>query len=136
MAMIPGVLPQDARTYFEELVDVHKNQKSVSSTAPQGRELADSKRLLKYRSFPSFGCGFDSHRPLHNSRCFNCPYTANLLESALKIDRFGPQMDPAGFNWTPPICSGNRPVVRGLALRGTRRARPRGRNWASSPHEA
>src|ERR1700741_1352861 len=60
MAMIPGVLPQDARTYFEELVDVHKNQKSVSSTAPQGRELADSKRLLKYRSFPSFGRGFDS----------------------------------------------------------------------------
>src|ERR1700756_3596461 len=64
MAMIPGVLPQDARTYFEELVDVHKNQKSVSRTAPQGRELADSKRLLKYRSFPGFGRGFDSHRPL------------------------------------------------------------------------
>jgi hypothetical protein len=41
--------------------------------------------------FPSFGCGFDSHRPLHNSRCFNCPYTANLTESNLKMDRFGPR---------------------------------------------
>ena len=59
--------------------------------------------------------GFDSHRPLHNSRCFNCPYTANLAESSLKMDRFGPQMDPTEFNWTPTICRGNRPVVRWLA---------------------
>jgi hypothetical protein len=26
--------------------------------------------------------------------CFNCPYTANLPESSLKMDRFGP-------GWTP-----------------------------------
>ena len=65
MAMIPGVLSQDARTYFEELLDVRCKQKSVSRTAPQGRELADSKRLLKYRSFPGFGRGFDSHRRSH-----------------------------------------------------------------------
>src|ERR1700728_1772604 len=70
----------------------------------------------QYRSFPSFGRGFDSHRPLHNSRCFNCPYTANLVESGLKMDRFGPQMDPAGFNWTPTICRRNRPVVQWPAL--------------------
>jgi hypothetical protein len=25
MAMIPGVLSQDARTYFEELLDAHKD---------------------------------------------------------------------------------------------------------------
>src|SRR6266481_9780548 len=64
----------------------------------------------QYRSFPSFGRGFDSHRPLHKSRSFNCPYTANLPESSFKMDRFGPQMDPTGFNWTPTICRGNRPV--------------------------
>jgi hypothetical protein len=40
MAMIPGVLPQDARTNLEELLDVHKE--SMNRTAPQGMELADS----------------------------------------------------------------------------------------------
>jgi hypothetical protein len=56
----------------------------------------------QYRSFPSFGRGFDSHRPLHNSRV-NCPYTADLPESSMKMKRFGPQMDPDEFNWTPMI---------------------------------
>ena len=32
------------------------------------------------------------------------------------MDRFGPQMDPAGFNWTPAICRGNRQVVKWPAL--------------------
>jgi hypothetical protein len=32
------------------------------------------------------------------------------------MDRFGPQMDPAGFNWTPTICRGNRTVVQRAAL--------------------
>ena len=39
----------------------------------------------------SYGFGFDSHRPLHKSRCPNWSYTANLPEFARKIDRFGPQ---------------------------------------------
>jgi len=32
------------------------------------------------------------------------------------MDRFGPQMDPAGFNWTSTICRGNRPAVQWPAL--------------------
>ena len=50
--------------------------------------------------FPSFRRGFDSHRPLHKSRCFYCPYAAKLFEFALKMCLFGPQMDPNPFNWT------------------------------------
>src|SRR5260370_18472444 len=33
------------------------------------------------QNFPSFGRGFDSHRPLHNSPRFNLPYTTKLPES-------------------------------------------------------
>src|SRR6267378_6218015 len=58
-------------------------------------------RPTKCSLTPSSGRGFDSHRPLHNSRCLNCPYTANLPESSLKMDRFGPQMDPSEFNLDP-----------------------------------
>src|SRR5579863_5118167 len=90
----------------------------------------------QYRSFPSFGRGFDSHRPLHNSRCFNCPYTANLAEFGLKMDRFGLQMDPTMFNWTPMICRVNRAVVQWPALHATRPERPRGRSLVFSPHGA
>jgi hypothetical protein len=40
------------------------------------------------------------------------------------------------LNRSPTICRGNRSVVGWLVLRGTRRARPRGRNWVFSSHGA
>jgi hypothetical protein len=43
----------------------------------------------------SVGVLFDSHRPLYTSRCFHCPYTANLPESSLKM---GPFWTPNGLH--------------------------------------
>jgi hypothetical protein len=42
---------------------------------------------------PSFGRGFDSHRPLHKPRWINWLYPAELPESDAKMDRFGLKMD-------------------------------------------
>jgi hypothetical protein len=51
------------------------------------------------RSFPRFGRGFDSHRPLHKSR-FGCLYAAESLKITLEMVGFGRSMDAAGINWT------------------------------------
>jgi len=50
-------------------------------------------------SFPSFGRGFDSHRPLHKSRRFNCLYATE----SLKIPR---EMVDLDARWTPPPSIG------------------------------
>src|SRR6266852_6850151 len=57
----------------------------------------------QYRSFPSFGRGFDSHRPLHNLRCLHWAYPANLLEFTAKTDRFASSWPPSLLNGTPTI---------------------------------
>ena len=49
-------------------------------------------------TFPSFGRGFDSDRPLHKSRRFNCLYAAESLKIPREMVDFGRQMDAAAFN--------------------------------------
>src|SRR5579859_8291345 len=66
----------------------------------------------QYRSFPSFGRGFDSHRPLHNSRSFNWPYTANLPVFSSKWAVLDPCWSLRGANWTLMFCRKNGPVGR------------------------
>jgi hypothetical protein len=60
-------------------------------------EIAKCRQLKRFQifvtSFPSFGRGFDSHRPLHNFRWINWFYPAELPESDAKMDRFGLKLD-------------------------------------------
>src|SRR5258706_14299993 len=65
----------------------------------------------QYRSFPSFGRGFDSHRPLHNSQQMTrLTLRRQVAKSSLKMDRFGGQLEGTPFNWREGWERRNRPV--------------------------